>query len=344
MVNIPLMETARLDSKEDRMEINEVYNLIKVDLDKVEQEFKKHLNSKVYLITKLGEYVMLSGGKRFRPTMLVLSSKLCGYKGDRHILFGSIVEYIHTATLLHDDVVDDAKLRRGQSSANSVWGNGASVLVGDFFFSKSFYLMVKDSDIDILRIMSKTTTFMAEGEVLQLLKCSDIETTEDEYISVVSNKTASLISAACQIGAILGKVSKEKERALKDFGFNLGIAFQLMDDCLDYTSKNEELGKAIGNDLKEGKVTLPLIHTLKQCSNSNERGLIIKAVEEGDMFAESNLTEVVDLIKKYKGIDYTMSLAGKYLDKAKESLNIFDDDIFHSALLTVADYVVERRF
>lgn len=324
------------------MGIDEVYRLIKEDLHAVEEEFKKHLRSKVYLIAKVGEYILMSGGKRFRPSLLILSSRLCGYTGKECITLGSIIEFIHTATLLHDDVVDNAQLRRGKASANVVWGNGASVLVGDFLFSKSFYLLVESKNLNILQVMSRTTTQMAEGEVLQLLKCSDVTTTQEEYIAVIVNKTASLISAACEIGAILGGAGDREREALARFGLNLGIAFQLMDDCLDYTSKNEELGKAIGNDLREGKVTLPLIHTLKLCSEEEKR-VIVSAVE-GDELTEEHFLEVIALIRKYKGIEYTRDLAIDYIEKAKEHLYTFEPTIYRSALLAIADYVIERRY
>ncbi len=338
------METAKIETVDTEcLGVDEVYNIIKDDLIEIENTFKENLSSRVYLIKKIGEYILLSGGKRLRPALLTLSSMLCDYKGRRHIALGSIIEFIHTATLLHDDVVDNAKMRRGQSSANSVWGNGASVLVGDFFFSKSFYLMVADSDLRILEIMSKTTTEMAEGEVLQLLKCSDINTTEEEYLTVVINKTASLLSAACRIGAILGRVSEEKERALADFGLNVGIAFQLMDDCLDYTSKNEELGKAIGNDLREGKVTLPLIHTFRECPDARGRDIIKTAIESDDL-TDDHFSEVIKLIYEYGGIEYTKSVAKRHIEKAKSNLLYFGPSIFRSALFTIADYILERRF
>ena len=336
------MQPMESTGKDTGMGMEDVYRLIKEDLHAVEEEFRKYLHSRVYLITKVVEYILMSGGKRFRPSLLILSSRLCGYTGRECIPLGSIIEFIHTATLLHDDVVDNAQLRRGRASANVVWGNGASVLVGDFLFSKSFYLLVESKDLDILEVMSRTTTKMAEGEVLQLLKSSDVTTTQDEYIEVIINKTASLISAACEIGAILGGAGKEEREALASFGLNLGIAFQLMDDCLDYTSKDEELGKAIGKDLKEGKVTLPLIHTLKVCSG-REREVIVSAVE-GEELTEEHFREVIGLIRKYRGIEYTRKLAIDYTERAKALLDIFEPTVYRSALLAVADYVIERRY
>lgn len=324
------------------MRIQEAYDIIREDLKHVELEFKKNLDSDVYLIRKVGEYILNNGGKRLRPSLLLLSAKLCGYKGNRHIPLAAVVEFIHTATLLHDDVVDNANMRRGKASANTLWGNGASILIGDFLFSKSFHLTVADGDLSILKLLSGTTTQMAEGEVLQLLKGSDVGKNEKDYLSVVTNKTASLIAAACQIGAILGKVSIDKEKVIAKYGMALGIAFQLVDDCLDYTSNNEELGKAIGNDLKEGKITLPLICTIKNATSA-EKEEILAAIESDDLKG-AQLSSVIGLINKYKGIDYTLSMARQYVENAKACLNIFEPNIERAALIALADYVVERTY
>jgi len=324
------------------MHIHEAYDIIKEDLKSVEQEFRVNLDSGVYLIRKVGEYILNNGGKRFRPSLLLLSARLCGYHGKRNIPLAAVVEFIHTATLLHDDVVDNASMRRGKTSANTVWGSGASILIGDFLFSKSFCLTVADGDLRILKVLSGTTTQMAEGEVLQLLKDGDVETTEKDYLAVVTNKTASLISAACQIGAILGNVSREKETALAEYGMNLGIAFQLVDDCLDYTSSNKELGKVIGNDLKEGKVTLPLIHTIKNAAPA-EREEILTAIEADDI-KEYQLSSVLALINRYKGIDYSLNRTRHYVESAKACLNSFEPNLERAALMALADYVVERTF
>ncbi len=337
------MEIARenIQDHSTDLDINEIFDLIKNDLDQVEIELKKNLKSDVHLITKVGEYILKSGGKRFRPSILLFSANLCNYHGHRHIPLASIIEFIHTATLLHDDVIDNADLRRGKESANSVWGNGASVLIGDFLFSKSFNLMVKDKDLKVLQVVANTTTNMAEGEVLQLMKGEDIDTTEEEYISVVERKTASLISAACRIGAILGKTSQEKEHAIAGFGTDLGIAFQLMDDCLDYTSEDANWGKTVGNDLKEGKVTLPLLHTLKSCSDE-ERKQISKVIGDSDL-EETCLKKTIELIDKYEGINYTKGKARIHINNAKKFLDAFDSCLWKTALSTIADFVVDRR-
>ncbi|MBI5327438.1 MAG: polyprenyl synthetase family protein [Deltaproteobacteria bacterium] len=324
------------------MHIQEAYDIIKQDLKEVELEFKKNLDSDIYLIKKVGEYLLNNGGKRLRPSLLLLFARLCGHRGNRHIPLAVVVEFIHTATLLHDDVVDNANMRRGKAAANTLWGSGASILIGDFLFSKSFYLTVDDGDLHILKILSGITTQMAEGEVLQLLKGSDAEVTEKDYMAVVTNKTASLISASCRIGAILGKALQDKESAAARYGMDLGIAFQLVDDCLDYTSSNEELGKTIGNDLREGKVTLPLIHTMKNTTRA-EREEIVAAIEANDL-KDSQLLSIMSLIKKYKGIDYTLGKARQHVEDAKTHLGSFEPNLERAALIALADYVVERAF
>ncbi len=315
--------------------------LVGDDLKNVEAQFKKDLESDVYLIRKVGEYVLASGGKRIRPALLLLSAKLCGYTGDRHVPLASVIEFIHTATLLHDDVVDNATLRRGSASANEVWGNEASVLVGEFLFSKSFSLMVEAGDLRVLKVMSGATTIIAEGEVLQLLCTSDLDMTLERYIEVVKCKTAVLLSAACEAGAILGKATPAQELALRDFGMDLGIAFQLMDDTLDYTASEEQFGKEIGHDLEEGKITLPLIHTLCKCTD--EERDVIAAVVEKEVMEAGDFEAVFTLVHKYGGIQYTTEVAGEYIARCKEHLEAFPDSTVKRALLDLADYVVSRN-
>jgi len=315
--------------------------LIGEDLKNVELQFKKDLQSDVPLIRKVGEYVLSSGGKRIRPALLLLAAKLCGYSGSRHVPLASVIEFIHTATLLHDDVVDNANLRRGIASANTLWGNEASVLVGDFLFSKSFSLMVADGDLNVLRVLSNATTIIAEGEVLQLICTSDMEITEERYIEVVRCKTAILLSAACQAGAILGAASPEREQALSDFGMNLGIAFQLMDDTLDYVANEEQFGKSIGHDLEEGKITLPLIHTLKQCTPS-ERDSIDTIVNK-EALEDDDFQTAFQLVNRYGGIDYTVAQARAYIQAANDALHVFPDSPEKTALMELADYVVTRE-
>lgn len=314
--------------------------LLQDDLPKVEARFRQDLDSEVALIRKVGEYVLASGGKRIRPMLLMLCARLSGYRGDRHVGLASVVEFIHTATLLHDDVVDGAVLRRGNASANSVWGNEASVLVGDFLFAKSFSIMVRAGNLRILEVLSDATTQMAEGEVLQLISTCDLDLNEERYLSVVRNKTAILIDAACRCGGILGGVSEAREQALADFGMDLGIAFQLMDDALDYVAEEAEFGKVRGHDLAEGKMTLPLIHALR-CCTAEEREQVAAVVEED--LSEEGLAQVIGLIERYEGIGHTRRRARELVERAKQQLDVFEDGPERQALSELADYVVNRR-
>ncbi len=317
-----------------------VLKLLNDDIRRVEEQFREDLASRVPLIRKVGEYVLASGGKRVRPMMLLLSAQLSGYQGSAHIGLASVVEFIHTATLLHDDVVDSAVLRRGQDSANAVWGNEASVLVGDFLFAKSFSLMVREGNLDILRTLSDATTQMAEGEVLQLISTSDVELDEERYIEVVRNKTAVLLSAASRCGAILGGCTSEEEESLAAYGMDLGIAFQFMDDALDYVADQSEFGKECGHDLLEGKVTLPLIHTLIHC-NAEERDRVADIVEQ-EVLPDEDLQYVIGLIHSYDGIGYTRERAKALVKTAKGHLAGFADCPAKQAMLRLADYIVSR--
>lgn len=324
------------------MKIGEVFDLVSDDLKKVETELSKNVMSQVPLIPKVGEYILASGGKRFRPMILILAAKLCGYTGIQHIFVASIFEFIHTATLLHDDVIDKAEVRRGASSVNSLWGNETSVLMGDYFFSKSFSLMMRVGDLKVMRILSDATTSLAEGEIMELMKCKDPYISEKDYISIITMKTAVLISAACRVGAVLGNAALEDEEALEGFGLNLGIAFQLIDDMLDYISTEKEFGKTIGKDLCEGKITLPLIYTLKVCSPS-DRGQIIRVIE-ADEQKQQDVFAVIDLVKYYKGPEHTYERAKAYIKTAKEYMRNFDSLKEKQALLATADYVIERKW
>ncbi|KIH77003.1 octaprenyl-diphosphate synthase [Geoalkalibacter ferrihydriticus] len=315
--------------------------LLSADLVKVEGQFKEFLDSDVYLVRKMGEYVIASGGKRMRPMLLLLCARLCDYQGDQHIGLGAVVEFLHTATLLHDDVVDDAVLRRGNASANTLWGNQASVLVGDFLLAKSFSIMVRGGNLDILQVLSDATTRMSEGEIMQLIGTCDLSMDEARYLDVVRSKTAVLISAACEVGGILGEVDAKRRKVLADFGMDLGIAFQFMDDALDYVAEEAEFGKARGHDLEEGKMTLPLIHALRQCS-AEERTRVEEIIEQDELTPES-LEFVCDLIERFGGIDHTRRRAMELVAQAKARLSDFPASEARQALFDLADYVVSRR-
>jgi octaprenyl-diphosphate synthase len=318
-----------------------VFRLIEHDLKDLEGSIQKLVTTRVSFIREIVTYIIKSGGKRVRPILLILSARLSGYHNTRHIPYAAIVEFIHTATLLHDDVVDNAKTRRGRSTVNTVWGNESSVLVGDFLYCKSFEIMAEHGDHEILRTLSKATTALSEGEILELLKTSDIETTEQEYFEVIGNKTAVLFSAACEIGALLGNVDNKKRTALSAFGYDLGIAFQLKDDILDYVSLDAVLGKNIGTDLKEGKVTLPLIHALKS-AGEKDKTFAKKVLDKPSMTAR-DFERVRKIIQTHGGIDYTTEMTTKYIVAAKENLNVFEGSPYRDALITLADHMLKRE-
>jgi octaprenyl-diphosphate synthase len=300
-----------------------------------------YLRSEVYLIPEVIHYIIGSGGKRFRPLLLLASSSLCGYKGEKRYPLSAVIEFIHTATLLHDDVIDAAETRRGKTSANNVWGNAASVLVGDFLYSKSFKLMTDHGNLAIIKLLSETTNTMSEGEVFQLVKRGDINIAEKEYLSIIEKKTAILISAACALGGILGDAPDIQIEALTRFGMRLGSAFQITDDTLDYVAEEAELGKAIGKDLEEGKMTLPLIRTLKKC-NPEERSLIKRVIENRERNGQ-DMADVMSLIHRYDGINYSLNKAKAYIDEGKGFLESFEASEARDALLAISDYIIERR-
>ena len=321
--------------------MDNVIALLKDEMDAVEEQIKKNLTSNVQLVSKVGEYILSSGGKRIRPMLLLLSARLCNYQGERHVELASVVEFLHTATLLHDDVVDSADLRRGNRSANSVWGNQASVLVGDFLFAKSFSVMVDSGSLKILKLFSDTTTQLAEGEILQLLNTCDLEVDEQRYLQVVRDKTAILIAAACQVGGVLVGVDEQHELALREFGLEIGTAFQLMDDALDYVADEADFGKERGHDLYEGKMTLPLIHAYAN-ANHDEQSEVARIIEAEELSAE-DLDYVCTLIEHNQGIAYTRQKAVERIEAAKKQLLIFPDGEARQALFTLADYVVSRN-
>lgn len=322
------------------MDSHNIFDTLKGDLQRIEQELEENLISNVPLISHVGKHILLSGGKRLRPLLFLLCARLCGHTSNQAGL-SSIFEYLHAATLLHDDVVDSAEIRRGKSSANALWGNSASVLVGDFLLAKSFSLAVNHGHYQMLKVLSDTATKMAEGEVLELVHSYNYDINEAEYFRIITDKTAVLISAACHIGAVLGNVPKEREDALASFGLNLGIAFQLVDDALDYTSTVEEFGKPVGNDLKEGKITLPLIYTLAQLNPAGKNQLLetISLSLESD----GDFRKVAQWVENHGGIPYTVGRARYYRDLAKKELGIFEESSTKSILMNLADFVVERR-
>ena len=322
-----------------QMQIQDVFHYFGNDLKRVEEHMETYLRSDMRLIPEIIHHLIGSGGKRFRPLLLLATAELCGYRGERRYPLSAMIEFIHTASLLHDDVIDHAETRRGKASANRVWGNAASVLVGDFLYSKSFRLMTDDGNWAIIKLISTTTNTMSEGEIFQLVKTGDTKITEKEYLSIVEKKTSILISAACAIGGILGNATESQIEALTRFGMRLGTAFQITDDTLDYVAREEEFGKAIGQDLKEGKLTLPLIRTMKKCT-PEERSFIRRGIEEKE---EASMTEIMALINRYDGIAYALAKARACIDEARGFLLPFPDSEAKTALQTIADYIIERR-
>lgn len=321
------------------MQIQDVFHHYGQDLKRAEEHMDRYLRSEVSLIPEVIQHLIGSGGKRFRPLLLLAAADLCGYHGDRRFALSAIIEFIHTASLLHDDVIDGAETRRGKASANRVWGNAASVLVGDFLYSKAFKLIAEDGNPAILKLLSTTTNTMSEGEVFQLMKAGDIGITEKDYLTIVEKKTSILISAACAIGGILGDAGESRIEALTRFGMRLGTAFQITDDTLDYVAQQEEFGKAIGQDLSEGKLTLPLIRTMKKCT-PEERAFIRRGIEEKDGGA---MGEIMALIHRYDGINHALAKANTCIDEAKGFLAGFEDSQARRALLAIAEYIVARR-
>ena len=296
-----VVEFKKLDNSIKKPSLDPLMKLVRTDLDRVNSTILEHMQSPVHLIPQLAGHLIAAGGKRLRPMLTLGAAALCGYSGDRHVKLAACVEFIHTATLLHDDVVDESELRRGQETANTVWGNQASVLVGDFLFSRSFQLMVMDGSLHVLKILSGASAIIAEGEVQQLITTNDTTTSETAYLEVIQSKTAELFSAAARIGAVVADRPKDEEDALTSFGTNLGIAFQLVDDALDYSARQAELGKTVGDDFSEGKITLPVILAFRR-GTEVDRKFWKRTLEELDQ-EPGDLEKAQELILKYGALD-----------------------------------------
>ncbi len=322
--------------------LQDVLKEYKSDMERMEHRIHESLGTDVPLIRQVSKYILGAGGKRFRPLLLLLSARLCGYREhDAEYLLGSVVEYIHTASLLHDDVVDEAKLRRGRSSANSLWGNQASILVGDYLYSKALYHAVRLQIQRVMDVLSETTTTMSEGEVLQLMQIQNADIMEADYFRLVECKTGVLISASCRLGAIISKAPLSQEDALTAYGKKLGLAFQITDDTLDYAADQKQLGKVLGKDLEEGKVTLPLIYVLRR-ADKEERGNV-RAILDADAVSDGDLTYTLGLMTKYGAVEEALGLAQRFSNDAKAALAVFPDSTPRQALTSLADYVVQRE-
>ncbi|HEX9860257.1 MAG TPA: polyprenyl synthetase family protein [Nitrospirota bacterium] len=323
------------------MTITDVIDNYRADLERVEGQIQAGLDSKAVLVRKMGGYILQGGGKRIRPLLLMISANLTGNPGPDAVLLAATVEFIHTASLLHDDVVDEAELRRGQSSANSVWGNAATILVGDYLYSKALHQSVQTGNHRAVDILSRTTTAMSEGEILQLLKSGDHSTTEEEYLEIIERKTAILMSSACRLAAVVGNMPPDKEEALAGYGMDLGLAFQLLDDALDYTAEEAKLGKSLGKDLEEGKLTLPLIHLLGVCTDDEADK--VKSILSEDSLLKEDLDCILGLMHDNGSIRYAVDRAKSLIERAKARLDVFPPSPHKDALIAVADFVVERE-
>jgi len=313
---------------------------VKDDLDDIEKALIDNLNPYLDLVSEVAGHILFSGGKRLRPLLMVLSARLVGYNGDYEKTFSTALEYLHAATLLHDDLVDEATLRRGKPVAHSKWGNSITVLVGDYLLARALSISAGTGRLRVVQILAGLTENMSQGEVHQLMRKGDINLTEDEYKEVIRRKTAMLFEAACRVSAIIADATEEQERALAEYGYNLGIAFQMADDLFDYTLQTSEFGKEVGADLREGKLTLPVIYALQQ-AQSGDRDLMIKIIRDQD-FSKADFKTLTDLLKKYGGLTYTQNTAASYIDTAKKALAVFDPSPTKETMLDIAEYALAR--
>lgn len=323
------------------MDLNEIQALSAKDMQAVNAMISQQLQSDVALINQLSFYIINGGGKRIRPLIAVLVANALNYQGDRHITCATFIEFIHTATLLHDDVVDESTLRRGKDTANAIFGNAASVLVGDFIYTRAFQLMARLGSLPVMQVMSDAVNVIAAGEVLQLMNCNDPDTTEQSYMQVIYSKTARLFEVAAECSALLSEATEQQVQAMKLYGRYLGTAFQLIDDVLDYCADVDKLGKNLGDDLEEGKPTLPLLHAMQHATD-DERQLIRSIIEHGH--GRKYLAEVQAMMDKYQSLTYTTEKAKQEAQKAIDSLSVIDDNPYKEALISLAKISVERSY
>ena len=321
-------------------DLAQIFEPIRDDLERVEHEFARHIQSRVALIPEMGKYIQKSGGKRVRPAVLLMAARLGGYTGDRAVLNASVVEFIHTATLVHDDIIDGADVRRGRLAVHSRWGNDITVLLGDYLYIKSMAMALTQDSLEIVRLLCDVTLRMIEGELYQLTKTGDVDITEEEHFEIIRRKTAYLFGGCAQIGGVLGGVTKDQELALREFGFNLGVAFQLVDDLLDYTADETALGKPVGGDLREGKVTLPVIYLLQRGGEEADR--LIRGVVTERAVTKEQWREITRLLRDLRAPELAYEKAIEYATLAKRSLDVFPPSRERDALQALADYVTAR--
>jgi octaprenyl-diphosphate synthase len=320
--------------------LKEIVALVEDDLAKVEEVFGTQVLSDVKLVAEIARYIQEGGGKRIRPALLLLGARLCGYQGERSILLASVVEFIHTATLLHDDIIDEATVRRGRRSVNSRWGNDITVLLGDFLYTKSMAMALSQDNLPILRLLSDVTLRMIEGEILEIERNGNLDVTEADHVDLICRKTADLFSACLRIGAILGDVGEQREQALARYGLNLGICFQMVDDLLDFTAEEKTLGKPVANDLREGKVTLPMIFLLRKAGRPGIDEVRTVLADRG--FGRVSRDEIVRLARENGALDEARALAEQYAGMARRELLAFDRSPYREALEILPDFILAR--
>ena len=330
-----------MPNTESSIDLAQIFEPIRADLQAVEQEYARQVESRVELIPQIGKYIQRSGGKRIRPALLLMASRLAAYRGDQAVLFASVVEFIHTATLVHDDIVDDSQVRRGQEAVHLRWGNEKTVLLGDYLYIKSMGMALSHDSLDVVRLLCEVTLRMIEGELYQLTKNGDVDITEEQHFDIIRRKTAYLFGGCAEIGGRLGQVPEDQAEALREYGFNLGVAFQVIDDLLDYTATESELGKPIGSDLREGKVTLPVIYLLQR-DGKTASDLVRHIVETGAATSDE-WRELSLLIAQHRVIDSAYEKARESAEAAQRHLKLFPPSPEREALLALPDYVLARE-
>jgi octaprenyl-diphosphate synthase len=322
--------------------LNEYFwDRVQDDLERIETALKNNLNSHLDLVSEVAGHLLFSGGKRLRPLLNILSARMCNYTKGDEINISTAVEYLHAATLLHDDIVDGATLRRGKPVANSIWGNPITVLVGDFLLARASSIAAGTGNMGVIRVMAEIIEEMSQGEIYQLIRKGDLNISENDYMKVIRQKTAVLFQGACQTGAIIADAEKQREKALSAFGLNFGIAFQMVDDLIDYVSDTRTLGKEVGADLREGKLTLPVIYALKE-ANSFDRTRMEKIILD-NTFSLEDFQTLIQLLEKYNGISYVEERAAFYIQSAKDSLSVFPTSEYKEILMAIADYILIRK-
>jgi octaprenyl-diphosphate synthase len=337
MVRLTSLSNALPKTQADLIQL---FEPVRADLEAVEREYERQVQSQVHVIPEIGAYIQKSGGKRVRPAVLLMAARLCGYTGPRAVLNAAVVEFIHTATLVHDDIIDDADVRRGRKAVHSQWGNDVTVLAGDFLYIKSMGMALTQDTLDIVRMLCDVTLRMIEGEIYQLTKNGVVDLAESEHFEIIHRKTAYLFGGCAEIGGMLGEVSAEKRQALREYGFNLGVMFQLVDDLLDFTGEAEALGKPIGGDLREGKITLPIIHLLQH--GGPEADALVRTIVQSRHVTPEQWARLKALLAEHRSIEYAYSRAVEFGETAKRSLKLFPLTQEREALTALADFVLSR--